>query len=155
MFQEDSLCVWMLRAKYDIIILAKAVGGKAPKKSQMMKPLQGKTCEGFSIAQNASEKQEYTISKEREDLPMRLEKANNRPVLMNPKHPVSVRTWDCGGSDASVVRIMEGQTGGDSCKADHPQKNVQKAKKRFRRIKGCHARDRILRSEGDKYDEDF
>ena len=53
MFCDVSLRLWMLRAKYDIIILAKAVGGKALKKSQMMKPLQGKTCEGFSIARKA------------------------------------------------------------------------------------------------------
>lgn len=89
---------------------------------------------------------------------MRLEQANNRPVLMNPKYPVFVRTWDCGGNDAGVVRIMEGQTGGDSCEAGHLHKNVQKAKKRFRRIKESYARNRILRSdaqEGDKYDENF
>ena len=86
---------------------------------------------------------------------MSLEYANNRPVLMNPKHAASVRTWDCGGSDVGIVRIMEGQTGGDSCKADNPHKNVQKAKKRFRRIKGCYARNKILRSEGDKHNENF
>ena len=86
---------------------------------------------------------------------MSLERVDNRPVLMNPKYPVSVRTWHCGGSDVGVVRIMEGQTEDGLCKADHPHKNVQKAKKRFRRIKGCYARNRILRSEGDKYDEDF
>ena len=49
MFCDVSLRLWMLRAKYDIIILAKAVG-ENPMERQMMKPLQGKTCEGFSIA---------------------------------------------------------------------------------------------------------
>ena len=50
MFREVPRRIWMLRAKYDIIILAKAVGGKDPKKCQITKPLQDKTCEGFSIA---------------------------------------------------------------------------------------------------------
>lgn len=89
---------------------------------------------------------------------MRLEKANNRPVLMNPRHPVSVRTWDCGGSDAGIVRIMEGQTEDGSCKADQPHKNVQKAKRHFHRIRECYARSGLLRSDnekGDKCDEDF
>ena len=49
MFREVPLSIWMLWVKDDIIILAKAVG-EDPKKHQMMKPLQGKTCEGFSIA---------------------------------------------------------------------------------------------------------
>lgn len=49
MFCDVSLRLWMLRAKYDIIILAKAVG-ENPMERQMMKPLQSKTCEGFSIA---------------------------------------------------------------------------------------------------------
>ena len=56
MFQEVSLCIWMLRAKYDIIILAKAIGEK-PMERQMMKPLQGKTCEGFSIARKCWSKE--------------------------------------------------------------------------------------------------
>ena len=50
MFREVSRRIWMHRAKYDIIILAKAIGEK-PMERQMMKPLQGKTCEGISIAQ--------------------------------------------------------------------------------------------------------
>ena len=54
---------------------------------------------------------------------------------MNPKHTVSVRIWDCGGSGAGVVRIMEGQTEDGLCEAGHPHKGVQKVKKRFRRIK--------------------
>lgn len=49
MFCDVSLRLWMFQEKYDIIILAKAIGEK-PMKCQMMKPLQGKTCEGFSIA---------------------------------------------------------------------------------------------------------
>ena len=86
---------------------------------------------------------------------MSFEYASNRPVRMNPKYPTPARNWDCGGSDVDVVRIMEGQTEDGLCKAKQPHKNVQKAKKRFRRIKGCYARNKILRSEGDKYDEDF
>ena len=42
---------------------------------------------------------------------MSFEYANNRPMLMDPKYPASVKTWDCGGNDAGIVRIMEGQTG--------------------------------------------
>ena len=89
---------------------------------------------------------------------MSFEYANNQPVLMAPKHPTPVTLWDCGGSGVGVVRIMEGQTRDDSCEAGHPHKDVQKVKKRFRRIKDCHARSGILRSdnqEGDKHNENF
>lgn len=51
MFCDVPSCLWMFREKDDIIILAKAVG-ENPKKCQIMKPLQGKTCEGFSIARS-------------------------------------------------------------------------------------------------------
>ena len=30
---------------------------------------------------------------------MSFEYADNRPVLMDPKHPTPVKTWDCGGND--------------------------------------------------------
>ena len=50
MFCDAPLCLWMFREKDDIIILAKAIGEK-PMERQMMKPLQDKTCEGFSVAQ--------------------------------------------------------------------------------------------------------
>lgn len=86
---------------------------------------------------------------------MSFEYADNRPVLMDPKHPTPVKTWDCGGNDAGIVRIMEGQTEDGPCETNHPHKGAQKAKKRFRRIKECNARSGILRSEGDKNDEDF
>ena len=52
MFCGVTLRLWMFREKYDIIILAKAIGEK-PMERQMMKPLQSKTCEGFSIARKA------------------------------------------------------------------------------------------------------
>lgn len=40
---------------------------------------------------------------------MSFEHADNRPVLMDPKYPTPVKTWDCGGNDVGTVRIMEGQ----------------------------------------------
>lgn len=86
---------------------------------------------------------------------MSLEYANNRPVRMNPKYPMPAKNWACGGDDVGVVRIMEGQTGDGSCEAGHPHRNAQKAKIRFRRIKECHARNGILRREGDKHYENF
>lgn len=89
---------------------------------------------------------------------MSFEYADNRPVLMDPKHPTPVKTWDCGGNDAGIVRIMEGQTGDGPCETNHPHKDVLKVKKRFRRIKGYRARSEILRPdepEGDKHNEDF
>ena len=86
---------------------------------------------------------------------MSFEYANNRPVRMNQKYPTPARNWDCGGSDVGVVRIMEGQTEDSSCEADHPHRNAQKAKIRFRRVKERHARSGILRLEGDKHYEDF
>ena len=66
---------------------------------------------------------------------MSFERAYNRPVLMDPKHPTPVNTWDCGGNDVGIVRIMEGQTEDGSCEPGHPHKGVQKVKKRFRWIK--------------------
>ena len=66
---------------------------------------------------------------------MSFEHADNRPVLMDPKHPTPVKTWDCGGNDVGIVRIMEGQTEDGSCEAGHPHKDVLKVKRRFRRIK--------------------
>ena len=46
----------------------------------------------------------HAISKEREDLSMSYEYADNRPVLMDAKHPTPVKTWDCGGNDVGIVR---------------------------------------------------
>lgn len=77
---------------------------------------------------------------------MSFEYANNRPMLMDPKYPASVKTWDCGGNDAGIVRIMEGQTGDGPCEAGHPPpppKGVQKVKKRFRRIKSSICETKI------------
>ena len=42
---------------------------------------------------------------------MSFEYANNRPMLMDPKYPASVKTWDCGGNDAGIVFIMFGHPG--------------------------------------------
>lgn len=100
----------------------------------MMKPLQGKTCEGFCVFLGCTRKAgTHTISEEREDLPMSFEHADNRPVLMDPKHPTPVKTWDCGGNDVGIVRIMEG----------HPHKDVLKVKKRFRWIKSSICETKI------------
>ena len=76
---------------------------------------------------------------------MSFEYANNRPMLMDPKYPASVKTWDCGGNDAGIVRIMEGQTGDGPCEAGHPPppRGVQKVKKRFRRIKSSICETKI------------
>ena len=71
---------------------------------------------------------------------MSFEHADNRPVLMDP---TPVKTWDCGGNDVSIVRIMEGQTGDGPCEAGHPHKDVQKVKKRFRRIKNSICETKI------------
>ena len=64
---------------------------------------------------------------------MSFEHADNRPVLMDP---TPVKTWDCGGNDVSIVRIMEGQTGDGPC-------DVQKVKKRFCRIKSSICETKI------------
>jgi hypothetical protein len=110
----------------------------------MMKPLQGKTCEGFCVFLGCTRKAGiHTISEEREDLPMSFDHADNRPVLMDPKHPTPVKTWDCSDNDVSIVRIIEGQTGDGPCEAGHPHKDVQKVKKRFRRIKNSICETKI------------
>lgn len=110
----------------------------------MMKPLQGKTCEGFCVFLGCTRKAGiHEISKESEDLSMSFEYADNRLVLMGPKHPTPVKTWDCGGNDVGIVRIMEGQTEDGSCEAGHPNKNVLKVKKRFRRIKSSICETKI------------
>ena len=74
---------------------------------------------------------------------MSFEYANNRLVLVNPKYPAPVRSRDCGGNDVGIVRIMEGQTGDGLCEAGHPLKDVQKVKKRFRRIKNSICETKI------------
>lgn len=66
---------------------------------------------------------------------MSFEHADNRPVLMDPKHPTPVKPWDCGSNDVGIVRIMEGLTEDGPCEAGHPHKGVQKVKKHFRWIK--------------------
>lgn len=66
---------------------------------------------------------------------MSFEYANNRPVLMNPKYPAPVRSWDCGGNGAGIVRIMDGQTDSGKSEAGHPCKGVQEAKDYLRRVK--------------------
>lgn len=110
----------------------------------MMKPLQGKTCEGFCVFLGCTRKTgTHTISEEREDLPMSFERVDNRPVLMDPKHPTPVKPWDCGSNDVGIVRIMEGLTEDGPCEAGHPHKGVQKVKKRFRRIKSSICETKI------------
>ena len=74
---------------------------------------------------------------------MSFEYANNRPMLMDPKYPASVKSWDCGGNDVSIVRIMEGQTGDGPCEVGHHHKDVQKVKKRFCRIKSSICETKI------------
>lgn len=74
---------------------------------------------------------------------MSFEYANNRPVLMNPKYPAPVRSRDCGGNGAGIVRILDDQTGDGPCEAGHPHKGVQKVKKRFRRIKSSICETKI------------
>ncbi len=66
---------------------------------------------------------------------MSFEYANNRPVLMNPKYPVPVGSWDCGGNGAGIVRILDGQTNNSQSEAGHPCKGVQEAKDYLRRVK--------------------
>ena len=60
---------------------------------------------------------------------MSFEYANNRPMLMDPKYPASVKSWDCGGNDVGIVRIMEGQTGDGPCEAGHPPPRVYRKSK--------------------------
>ncbi len=89
---------------------------------------------------------------------MSFEYANNRPMLMDPKYPASVKTWDCGGNDAGIVRIMEGQTGDGPCEAGHPPQGCTESQKAFSQDKKFNMRNEDLRPdepEGDKHYEDF
>ena len=84
-------------------------------------------------------------------------------MLMDPKYPASVKTWDCGGNDAGIVRIMEGQTGDGPCEAGHPPpppppQGCTESQKAFSQDKKFNMRNEDLRPdepEGDKHYEDF